>query len=89
MGATYWIMPTVLRGRREAAAPNSSRGTAVITPAESSSRKCPAPSETRVVCPCTPSTATATRASGVIMVVSAASVTRAGYRDPSRDFTSP
>ena len=78
MGATYWIIPRVLRGSREAAAPKSSSGTAVMTPAASSSRKCPGPSEVSVTSPRTPSRATATRASGVIVAVSAVRVTSAG-----------
>ena len=78
MGATYWIIPTVLRGSRDAAAPKSSRGTAVMTPAESSSRKWPGPSEVSVIWPLAPSSATATRASGVMVAVSAVRVTSAG-----------
>ena len=78
IGAMYCSMPTVLRGSRAAAAPNSRSGTAVITPEDSSNRKCPVPSEVRVICPWAPSSATATSASGVIMAVSPVRVISAG-----------
>lgn len=78
IGATYWIMPTVLRGRRMAACPNRMSGTAVMTPAESSSSRCPVPSVPRVSRPPADSTATTHAASGVRAIVSTVSDTMAG-----------
>ncbi len=73
LGPMYWITPTVASLSRRAPAANSSKGTAVTTPAPISKLVCTAPPWPKALCPCHSNQTSANAASGVIRKVSSAS----------------
>ena len=73
VGVMYWSSPVVVSGTRAAAPANSSRGTAVTTPALASRSGCQGASVENVPAPPTSRTTRATSAAGARMSVSAVS----------------